>query len=207
MIENDNLNQTRWDRKKEQARTKIIDLAINLFQEQGFEQTAMEQIAQEADVAKRTLYNYFPGKEAILLAYFQRINQNYEPLWQKVIDQNPDTQTRLTAMLEIGMHWAGRNKDIFIIYASSRMRDGVNMHLEPEKRSGILGVFERIVRRGQEEGELRDDIPAAAIAAQIHSNVFMVLITWMMKGDDFPVRLTMANTIDLFLNGSLKRKM
>ncbi|SFH15229.1 transcriptional regulator, TetR family [Desulfotomaculum arcticum] len=204
----DNCNQTRRDRKKEQARTKIIDLAIDLFEKQGFEQTSMEQIAREADVAKRTLYNYFSGKGAILLAYMQRINQNYDPLWQKVIDKNPNTKTRLMAMLEIGMDWASQNKDIFIMYAASRLQDMASMHqMESDKRSGLQGVFERVIRRGQEDGELRTDMPAEAIAALLHSNVFMVLMTWMMQGDAFPVRLAVANTIDLFLNGSLKRKV
>lgn len=204
----DNYNQTRRDRKKEQARTKIIDLAIDLFEKQGFEQTSMEQIAREADVAKRTLYNYFSGKGAILLAYMQRINQNYDPLWQKVIDKNPNTKTRLMAMLEIGLDWASQNKDIFIMYAASRLQDMASMHqMESDKRSGLQGVFERVIRRGQEDGELRTDMPAEAIAALLHSNVFMVLMTWMMQGDAFPVRLAVANTIDLFLNGSLKRKV
>lgn len=205
MTEVKNQNQTRWDRKKEQARTKIIDIAIDLFEKQGFDGTTMEQIAEEADVAKGTLYNYFSSKGAIIVAYVQRINRNYEPLWQKVIDENPNTRARLLAMLEIGLGWAGQNKDIYMMYTSSRLRDLSNKQMEPDKRSGLQGIFERIIRRGQAEGELRSDIPAEAMAALFYTNVFMVLTVWMAYGDDFPVHETVRNTIDLFLNGSLKR--
>lgn len=40
--------------------------AMALIRAYGFEETTMEQIAEEADIAKGTLYNYFPAKEAII---------------------------------------------------------------------------------------------------------------------------------------------
>jgi AcrR family transcriptional regulator len=45
---------------------------MDLFRKQGFESTTADQIAEEADVSKGTLYNYFPSKEAILQGYVQQ---------------------------------------------------------------------------------------------------------------------------------------
>lgn len=47
-------------RKKEKTRQVIITTAMNLFIQNGYEATTMEQIAEMADIAKGTLYNYFP---------------------------------------------------------------------------------------------------------------------------------------------------
>ncbi|KJS66298.1 MAG: hypothetical protein JL50_12430 [Peptococcaceae bacterium BICA1-7] len=199
-------SQTRWDRKKELTRTKIIDITISLIEKQGFEQTSMEQIAEEADLAKGTLYNYFPNKGAVLAAYAQRTVHNYEPVWQKIIDSNPDTRSRFEALLEFCYEWLLHNKNSFKIYLISRLHDKVSLWSDPEdQRSGIQGVYESIIRRGQEEGEIRKDITAEAMAALFHSNMAAVIMGWLMQGESFPIRLALTNTIDLFLSGSLKR--
>lgn len=47
-------------------RTRIIDLAAELFDQHGYAKVSMEQIAVAAGVAKPTLYHYFRGKDQIL---------------------------------------------------------------------------------------------------------------------------------------------
>jgi AcrR family transcriptional regulator len=55
--------------KKQQTRKAIIDAAIGLFTEKGFDQTSMEELARVAGVGKSTIYGYFKAKEEIFLAY------------------------------------------------------------------------------------------------------------------------------------------
>ncbi|MEC3954883.1 TetR family transcriptional regulator [Nocardia sp. CDC153] len=56
------------ERKKQQTRTRIIDVALKLCDEQGFDATTVEQIADAADVSPRTVNRYFDSKEAIVIA-------------------------------------------------------------------------------------------------------------------------------------------
>ncbi len=49
----------------EQTRIAILDAAMNLFLENGYNGTSMRQIAREADIALGGIYNHFPGKEDI----------------------------------------------------------------------------------------------------------------------------------------------
>jgi AcrR family transcriptional regulator len=51
------------DRKKEQTRRRIAEAAHRLFGEHGFEKVTVAQVAQAAEVAEATLFNYFPTKE------------------------------------------------------------------------------------------------------------------------------------------------
>lgn len=53
--------------KAERTRTAILEAALDLFSEQGFDPTTMEQIAARAEVGIATLYRYFPTKDGILL--------------------------------------------------------------------------------------------------------------------------------------------
>ena len=56
------------ERKAARTRDGIRDAALALFEQQGYEQTTMEQIAEASDVGIATLYRYFANKDLILLA-------------------------------------------------------------------------------------------------------------------------------------------
>ena len=54
------------DRKKAATRQAISDVATRLFVERGFENVSVDDIASEADVARKTVFNYFPRKEDLV---------------------------------------------------------------------------------------------------------------------------------------------
>lgn len=58
----------RRERKKEETRRKIFEAALELFREHGFDDTTIDAIAEHADVAKGTFFNYFPRKESLIEA-------------------------------------------------------------------------------------------------------------------------------------------
>ena len=55
--------------KKEKVRSAIIENAIALFRERGFEATRVREIAEAAEVSEATFFNYFPTKDAVLSAW------------------------------------------------------------------------------------------------------------------------------------------
>ncbi|WP_349426052.1 helix-turn-helix domain-containing protein [Microbacterium sp. LWS13-1.2] len=57
-------------RKAAQTRRRMLDVAIALFERDGYEATKMESIAEQAEVGTTTLYRYFPSKELLLLDQF-----------------------------------------------------------------------------------------------------------------------------------------
>lgn len=54
------------ERNAAQTRELILDTALTLFLERGFEATRMEEIAERADIGTSTLYRYFPNKDLLL---------------------------------------------------------------------------------------------------------------------------------------------
>jgi AcrR family transcriptional regulator len=57
---------TLWDRSRALATQEILETALRLFTEQGYDETTIAQIAREAGVSQRTLFRYFGGKEDLL---------------------------------------------------------------------------------------------------------------------------------------------
>jgi AcrR family transcriptional regulator len=60
---------SRRERKKAATRRAIVETAIRLFGDHGIDGVTVEQIAAAADIGKGTIYNYFPTKEDIVVAF------------------------------------------------------------------------------------------------------------------------------------------
>src|SRR3954463_11098713 len=61
------------ERKKLKTRQAIVEVAARLFAAQGYSDTPLAQVADEAEVALSTIFNYFPGKPDIVFAGFHEV--------------------------------------------------------------------------------------------------------------------------------------
>ncbi|GGS84770.1 TetR/AcrR family transcriptional regulator [Nonomuraea spiralis] len=66
------MEESRRERKKRETRRRIVAAAIALFEEQGYEQTTVTQIAAAADVDPKTFFNYFRTKDEVLFSDLER---------------------------------------------------------------------------------------------------------------------------------------
>jgi AcrR family transcriptional regulator len=62
------------------TRQRILDVALELFAEQGYEKTSLREIAEHLDVTKAALYYHFKTKEEILVSLFEGLTQPMEEL-------------------------------------------------------------------------------------------------------------------------------
>lgn len=63
--------------KGEETRQRIFDTALALFRNRGFDATTMRDVAAEAAQSLGAAYHYFPSKEAIVLAYYDSVQDEH----------------------------------------------------------------------------------------------------------------------------------
>jgi AcrR family transcriptional regulator len=83
-------------RKKDSSRQAIEDAAWELFAEQGYDETSVNDIAERANVAPRTFFRYFPTKEAVMYPQFDEMLQSVRDEFRK----RPTDEPVITSLFE-----------------------------------------------------------------------------------------------------------
>lgn len=188
-------------RKKEETKKKIIAIALELFETQGFESTSMEQIAEKADVARGTLYNHFSNKEDIIVEYIQRTRISKKKQFESIITDQPDTRSRfITLLMEIS-EWNNVNIDMLKIYITYRFQNLHKSELGPGEQSGFAVMVEKIIRLGQERKEIRSELSANWLTSNFVILYFNAIMMWLRKPNDFSLNEELIEIVDLFLSG------
>ena len=157
--------------KGEQTRQHIFECALALFRENGFDATTMQQVAARAGVVKSAAYYYFPGKEAIIQAYYEAVQAEQERICEEGFAGNRSLKARLA----VAMHTK------FDLVKDDRRLLGVVFRYtgEPEHPLSCLGpgtveirrrsiqIFEQAVAEERLPKDLERLLPMALWALQM----------------------------------------
>ena len=83
----------------EQTRRQILDTALALFRERGFEETTIRDVAAAAGLSLGAAYYYFKSKEAIVAAYYDYVQREHAQRARTTFEAGGDLRTRLRAVL------------------------------------------------------------------------------------------------------------
>lgn len=92
--------KTRPTPRAEDTRRRIYESALKLFREKGFEQTTMRDIAASAGVALGAAYYYFSAKEAIVLAFYQEMQESSQESILEAMSRHKKLKDRIRRVLE-----------------------------------------------------------------------------------------------------------
>lgn len=199
----------RRQRKRNQTLDHLAATAFDLFEAHGYEAVTMEQIAAQADVAKGTLYNHFPVKEALLAHQFHgELAAGLQQL-RGALEGLGSFQARLCYLLSASADWCEARRGYLPHYLRFRFLDLGPGRFEQGDgegapgRSGMDLAFDALMAAGQQSGELRRDLPSGQLATLFHHLYLGALMRWLAApaGD---LRAEFAAIVDLFFHGAAR---
>ena len=95
------MNVARITKAPEERRKEIIDTAIKLFYEKGYEKTTISDIAKEINVAQGLCYRYFPSKEML---FDCAIDQYAQILADSITEYTKDTELSLKELINLSLN-------------------------------------------------------------------------------------------------------
>jgi AcrR family transcriptional regulator len=85
--------------KGEQTRAAILEAALELFRERGYEETTMRAIAERAGVALGNAYYYFRSKEHLIQAFYSRTHEERLAASMELLERERDLKKRLLGIM------------------------------------------------------------------------------------------------------------
>lgn len=170
-------------RKREQTASHLSAVAFRLFETHGFDAVAMEQIAAEADVAKGTLYNYFPVKEALLAHRFREDIAAGMAERVGALKAHKTFEARMRYLLRESAAWHAQRKDYlphYLRYLTGQVHDAGQVADATRQVSGTWQVLTALFRAAQDTGEVSKTQSAEQIALSFQYLLFAAISAWLI---------------------------
>lgn len=100
--------------KAEETRERIVDAALLLFRDQGFDETTMRDIAAAAGVATGAAYYYFRSKEELVMAFYVRTAEEALELLPGLMARSSDLRKRLRSVIELKLSQFAEHRRLLI---------------------------------------------------------------------------------------------
>ena len=98
--------------KSEETRTRVLEAALSLFRERGFEATTMRDIAEEAGVATGAAYYYFPSKDALVMDFYRRSCDTMQPVIEEALKGAKGLEERLRELIRVKLAHFAPNRGV-----------------------------------------------------------------------------------------------
>lgn len=136
---------------------EILTAARRLLAQRTLENITMDDIAQEAGVAKGTIYLYFSSKDELIQDLLSEVGEALARKVEALVTQNRPAPDRLRELISLFLRHVEQERVLFPIYLRElvRSRSGRETRLSPKLREldeKIVGLIARLLTEGQEEG-------------------------------------------------------
>ncbi len=167
------------EEKKKQTGRAIMDAAIKLFSEKGFENTSVDELAREAGVGKGTIYGYFKTKSEIFLAFCEEeIEYAFADLARK---RDPDAPLldQLHTLFMGQFRYVTRDRDFGRIMVREMIFPKELTHEKVKiLEERYLAALGEILNRAIARGELRDDLELLFLGGHLYALYIITLSSW-----------------------------
>ena len=191
---------SRREREKLAHRQDILDAATRVFAEKGFFGATLDEVAQEAEFSKGTIYLYFSSKDDLLYNVISSKTSHLTQIFHDTLDMKSSFKEELRALLKKLAEMAFTEKDFFSIFITQHAEFFKSLSSENAEyicavHSNFGKVMVNRIEKAIEEGELRDITPYA-IDGIIHgASENMMFTRW-----DFDTLDELHSAVDVYID-------
>ena len=198
-------------RVRRDKRARILDAAIKVFARKGYHGCRVSDIAREAEIAYGLVYHYFTNKEEILRTIFEERWSGFLELVDEIAARETSVEDKLVSIAALMLNAYRVRPDWVKVLVLELQRS--SRFAEPGQIRAVGLLFQsvaRILRSGQEAGELRSDLDPD-VACYVFIGALEIVITSLVLDlikieekapSESEYYLKVARTVvDIFLHG------
>jgi TetR/AcrR family fatty acid metabolism transcriptional regulator len=177
-------------------RERILAAAERVFARRGFFASRVSEIAKDAGVADGTIYLYFKSKDDLLISLFENRMKQVNEALRTAIANEKTTHGRLRAFIKTYLqliHDEPAATEVLTI--ELRQSNKFMKEYENAEFADFLRMLGGLIAKGQEAGELDDDVPAHIAARMIFGMLDELALAWVLAKQ--PINATKPKKFDI----------
>jgi len=192
--------------KQDQRRYQILDAALEVIVNKGYEGSSMSDIVEKSKLSKGAIYWYYSSKKEVYLSLVNHWVHRYSPTLNLIIEDDKLASVQLKELFKYFIYQYETDQKVFkaiAVFWSLASRDNDFKEKFDKVYSEFLALIERIIIKGVESNEFKNidtKIAALSIMVNIESTI------WFTLFDDYGISATkyMKTITEFILAGIIK---
>ena len=192
------------ERKKARLRQELLDVAVEVFRERGYEKTTVEEIVRRVEISQPTFYKYFGSKDAVLREVAGGLLREWAA--EAEASARQEGESTGTALRRVFATMVSTMLEDRALWQCIVLADALNPMRAPEQRDAdrdaTRGVA-TILARGQRRRELTERFSATRMAENLIAMQVMACLSWGADMlEDRGLEEVLAENLDFFLRAA-----
>src|ERR1700721_1847120 len=191
------------ERKKARLRQQIVETALHLFRQRGYENTRIDDIVHTLEISQPTFFRYFPSKEAVLREVGRRAFARQAESLKSELSTKATTEQRLRRFYETLGNVTEVGRPLWQAVILAGAMDPVRSPELREPEEAAVDLLREILAQGQERGDITRAFPVVHLAEFMEGLFNTVVRQWAVDLHG-PHKLVdrAANAVEFFLRGA-----
>lgn len=180
---------------------KILDAVARLIERYGLKKFTVDEVAAELHISKKTLYQYFKGKDEMIREYFEEILASDRQSVLNTLQRQSDFPEKIHA----------------IVYSSHRYRLPVSVLNEAEQfypdewvkikqlKQFKLDAFRQLLKQAADEGILRPDVHFGVLSSMLERISDMFIDTDFLLENRLKATQAIDEALNIIIGGIVKK--
>lgn len=168
-----------------QTRNHIMDIALNLFESQGYDKVSVDKIVEESKTSKGSFYQHFPSKSSIFMFRFMEIDENYVQIYEKLKLKYSLAIERLEAFCFAVLRCIENElgKDLIRVIYSEAIINNEHVFFNDGNRK-LHSIIYQIIEEGKEDNSIQKFDSTEDLFRLIVQTLFGAIYDWGLQSND-----------------------
>ncbi|MBA4699695.1 MAG: TetR/AcrR family transcriptional regulator [Ruminococcus sp.] len=179
------MENNKTDSKSQKTYERIMDCALILFKEKGYNNVTLQEICRKAGITKSTFYYHYDSKETLIINYTDRISRNSQEDFSQILAQD----TFIKQIWELFDRYNQKN----MIYGPAVVRQVYRSTLNSKDKADfprdlmLFPTLVTLIQRSQSAGEITNESDAEELAASLYYASRGLTFSWALQDGAFSV--------------------
>jgi AcrR family transcriptional regulator len=191
------------ERKKARLRQQIVETALRLFRERGYESTRVEDIVKVLEISQPTFFRYFPSKDAVLREVGKKGFACQKEKLKSELSSKAATAERLRRFYETMAKLTEADRPLWQAVVLAGVMDPVRSPDMREPEEASVSLLREILAQGQDRGDVTRAFPVVHLAEFMEGLFNTVVRQWAVDLTG-PHKLTerVRSAVEFFLRAA-----